>query len=156
MAGSAQSALATARAWAAPRTVTPATMAGFTWLRGSALTGLTTSRVTAGTAAHRAPAPCAGIIRPPGLTEGGRLGGAVAAEPARWVASAMAFDVVAEVSATWVPQAARPSAAAPAARLSRARAGGPPGWLSRNVHAALRSAAGVSRALSGGLDRSVP
>jgi hypothetical protein len=105
MTGSAHSALATERASAGLVTVTPAGNAKCRWLPGSATVRLTASLVTAGTWEHSPLRPVlpssAGAVPPPWL---GRAG---------WVAP--------DGLASWLPQAARTSAAAPVARLPSPR-----------------------------------
>src|SRR5580693_5953002 len=99
MAGRPQIAWATPRAVAGSLMVTPAGTAKCRWFCGSALTRVTTSRVTAAVSRHSTPPGRAGLVL-------GLLAGLLAA----WVA----LDVV--VAACCVPQAAsaRPASTAPA------------------------------------------
>jgi hypothetical protein len=97
MAGSPQTASATARAWAELDTVIPAGKAKCRWFWGRALTRLTTSLVTVAGAEHSA----ALLPVPAGLLLAGLAG---------WVA----LDVV----AAWLPHAAVRRAVPAAARTS--------------------------------------
>jgi hypothetical protein len=104
MAGSPQTASATARAWAGLDTVTPAGKAKCRWFCGRALTRLTTSRVTDAGLAHRAEPP--ELLGPPGMM------------PLELAVLGLAGWVALEVVAAWLPHADARRTVPAAARTS--------------------------------------